>query len=216
MLSLPVIQGAGFGLLIAVLLGPVFFALIQTSITKGFKAGAAMAVGIVGSDAFCVFISFFGLLQVIQSPIVLQWIGIFGGLFMLGYGIFLVLSNKVRTPSVDLPEVQIGWMLGGSIAKGFLLNILNPFVIVYWLGVSSFVSAMPEFDRTDKMLFFAGTLGTIFLTDLGKSYGAKKLRKYVTRSVILWLNRISGSVLLLFGLKILIDVLVLQKSFLLH
>lgn len=216
MLSLPVIQGVGFGMLIAVLLGPVFFALIQTSITKGFKAGAAMAIGIVGSDAFCIFISFFGLLQIIQSPLALRLIGVFGGLFMIGYGLFLVVSKKVNAPEVKLPEVKMGRILGGSVAKGFLLNILNPFVIVYWLGVSSFVSAMPDFNRTDKMLFFGGTLLTIFLTDLGKSYGAKKLRKYVNRSVILWLNRISGSVLLSFGLKILIDVLVLQKSFLLH
>lgn len=216
MLSLPLIKGIGFGLLIAVLLGPVFFALIQTSITKGFQAGAFMSIGIVLSDAFCVFISFVGLLQIVQGPEALRLIGIFGGLFMFGYGGFLVLSKKIRDPERELPVVNSGWMLGGSIAKGFLLNILNPFVIVYWLGVSSFVSAMPEFDRTDKLMFFAGTLGTILLTDLGKSYGAKKLRKYVTRKVILWLNRISGSVLLLFGIKILYDVLVLNKSFLIQ
>jgi threonine/homoserine/homoserine lactone efflux protein len=64
--------------------------------------------------------------------------------------------------------------------------------------------------------FFAGTLGTILATDLLKSWGAKKLRHYVTRQVILWLNRISGSVLLLFGVKILYDVLVLNKSFIMH
>jgi threonine/homoserine/homoserine lactone efflux protein len=79
--------------------------------------------------------------------------------------------------------------------------------------VSSLVSAIPDFDRGDKMLFFTGTLGTILVTDLLKSYGAKKLRRYVTRTVILWLNRISGVVLLLFGLKILVDVFVYQKNF---
>ncbi len=64
------------------------------------------------------------------------------------------------------------------------------------------------------MLFFTGTLGTILLTDLFKSYGAKKLRRYVTRTVILWLNRISGSVLLAFGIKILVDVLYFNKNLL--
>lgn len=214
MFDLPIIKGIGFGLLIAVLLGPVFFALIQTSITKGFWAGAAMAVGIVLSDAFCVAISFLGLMQVVQGPVALRWIGIIGGLFMLIYGFVLLLNRKVQTETVHVPEVPTGLVVGGSLAKGFLLNILNPFVIVYWLGVSSFVSSMPELDRLDKLWFFAGTLGTILATDLLKSWGAKKLRRYVTRRVIMWLNRISGSALLLFGIKILYDVLVLNKSFL--
>lgn len=216
MFDLPIIKGIGFGLLIAVLLGPVFFALIQTSITKGFGAGAGMAVGIALSDAFCVAISFLGLMQVVQGPVALRWIGIIGGLFMLIYGIVLLLSRKVQREAVHLPDVNTGLVFGGSLAKGFLLNILNPFVIVYWLGVSSFVSSMPELDKTDKLWFFAGTLGTILATDLLKSWGAKKLRHYVTRQVILWLNRISGSVLLLFGVKILYDVLVLNKSFIMH
>lgn len=143
MFDLPIIKGIGFGLLIAVLLGPVFFALIQTSITKGFRAGAGMAVGIVLSDAFCVAISFLGLMQVVQGPVALRWIGIIGGLFMLIYGIVLLLSRKVQSEAVHLPDVNTGLVFGGSLAKGFLLNMLNPFVIVYWLGVSSFVSSMP-------------------------------------------------------------------------
>lgn len=216
MFDLPIIKGIGFGLLIAVLLGPVFFALIQTSITKGFRAGAGMAIGIVLSDAFCVAISFLGLMQVVQGPVALRWIGIIGGLFMLIYGLVLLLSRKVQSEAVHLPEVNTGLVFGGSLAKGFLLNILNPFVIVYWLGVSSFVSSLPELDRADKLWFFAGTLGTILATDLLKSWGAKKLRRYVTRQVIMWLNRISGSALLLFGIKILYDVLVLNKTFLMH
>ncbi len=216
MLELPIVQGIGFGLVLAVLLGPVFFALIQTSITKGFTAGAYMAIGIVLSDATCILISYFGLLQFIQQPGTLRIIGIFGGLFMLGYGAFLVFNRKVGVYSADNPIEKNLRLKGGSLIKGFALNILNPFVIIYWLGVSSLVSAIPDFGRMDKGLFFAGTLGTVLVTDLLKAYGAKKLRRFVTRTVILWLNRISGAVLLVFGLKILYDVFVLEKAFLLN
>lgn len=216
MLDFAVIQGIGFGLLIAVLLGPVFFALIQTSITRGFQAGAAMAFGIVISDAFYIFVSFYGLMKLVQGPETIRWIGIIGGFFMLGYGLYLVLSKHVSPPEIEFPELKVGRVVVGSIAKGFLLNVLNPFVLVYWLGVTSFVSAVPHYDRADKLLFFVGTLGTILLTDLLKTYGAKKLRRFVTRKVILWLNRISGSVLLAFGVKILVDVLILNKSFIPH
>ncbi len=216
MLELPIVQGIGFGLVLAVLLGPVFFALIQTSITKGFTAGAYMAVGIVLSDATCILISYFGLLQFIQQPGTLRIIGIFGGVFMLGYGTFLMLNKRVVAHSPENPIEKNMRLKGGSLLKGFVLNILNPFAIIYWLGVSSLVSAIPDFGRADKGLFFAGTLGTVLVTDLLKSYGAKKLRRFVTRTVILWLNRISGFVLMVFGLKILFDVFVLEKTFLLN
>lgn len=215
MLELPIVQGIGFGLVLAVLLGPVFFALIQTSITKGFTAGAFMAMGIVFSDACCILISYFGLLQFIQQPGTLRFIGLLGGVFMVGYGLFLLLNRKVMMHSPENPIEKNMRLKGGSLLKGFALNILNPFVIIYWLGVSSLVSAIPDFGRADKGLFFVGTLGTVLVTDLLKAYGAKKLRRFVTRTVILWLNRISGSVLLVFGIKILYDVLVLKKSFLL-
>jgi len=215
-LELPVVQGIGFGLVLAVLLGPVFFALIQTSITKGFTAGAYMAVGVVLSDAVCVLISYFGLLQFISEPATLRWIGIFGGAFMIGYGIFLIVNKKVKAHSPDIPIEKNFRLKGGSLLKGFALNFLNPFVIIYWLGVSSLVSAIPDFTRFDRLLFFVGTLGTVLVTDLIKAYGAKKLRRYVTRTVILWLNRLSGSVLLIFGVKILVDVFILKKSFLLN
>ena len=47
---LVVIKGLLFGLLLAVMLGPVFFALIQNSIVKGTKAGISMALGIAAAD----------------------------------------------------------------------------------------------------------------------------------------------------------------------
>ena len=45
-----VISGIGFGLVLTFLTGPVFFALIKTSIEKGFHAGVALALGVVCSD----------------------------------------------------------------------------------------------------------------------------------------------------------------------
>src|SRR5580698_5536152 len=45
-----IISGIGFGLVLTFLTGPVFFALIKTSIEKGFHAGVALALGVVSSD----------------------------------------------------------------------------------------------------------------------------------------------------------------------
>ena len=55
-----VISGIGIGLVLTFLTGPVFFALIKTSIEKGFHAGVALALGVVSSDVFFVGAILFG------------------------------------------------------------------------------------------------------------------------------------------------------------
>ena len=45
-----IISGIGFGLVLTFITGPVFFALIKTSIEKGFHAGLSLALGVVTSD----------------------------------------------------------------------------------------------------------------------------------------------------------------------
>jgi threonine/homoserine/homoserine lactone efflux protein len=45
-----IISGIGFGLVLTFITGPVFFALIKTSIEKGFHAGLSLALGVVMSD----------------------------------------------------------------------------------------------------------------------------------------------------------------------
>ena len=42
-----ILSGIGMGIVLSFLTGPVFFALIKTSIEKGFYAGVALAAGVV-------------------------------------------------------------------------------------------------------------------------------------------------------------------------
>ena len=64
-----ILNGVGLGLALSILLGPVFFALIHTSISKGFREGFIMAIGIVVSDATYLTIAFF-LANLVDQPFV--------------------------------------------------------------------------------------------------------------------------------------------------
>ena len=55
-----IISGIGFGLVLTFITGPVFFALIKTSIEKGFHAGLSLALGVVTSDMVFVGAILFG------------------------------------------------------------------------------------------------------------------------------------------------------------
>ncbi|MBM3918911.1 MAG: LysE family translocator [Sphingomonadales bacterium] len=214
MIPHPYAQGFGFGLMLSVLIGPVFFALLQISITQGFRAGAQIAVGTLLSDMVLVGLCYFGLTGLIAIPENQRLLGILGGLFMLVYGGYLLLS---RPPAASHEATNIPTLVTGPkgflMVRGFLLNILNPFTLVYWLGLSTLVSALPTYEQADDLAFFGGTLSAVLFTDLLKSYLARRLRPWLSRARVLWLNRITGIVLMGFGISLLLQVFWLKRNF---
>jgi len=44
------LQAIGIGFLLSVMVGPVFFVLLETSITKGIRAALALDIGVFISD----------------------------------------------------------------------------------------------------------------------------------------------------------------------
>jgi arginine exporter protein ArgO len=63
----PFLQGVLLGLTFAVLIGPAFFALIQTSIHRGFRFGFFLAIGIFLSDLVALLVCYFGATQILGS-----------------------------------------------------------------------------------------------------------------------------------------------------
>ena len=55
----------GFGL--AFMVGPVFFTLIETSITKGVRAAITFDIGVVLADIMFITISYFGSVTILQT-----------------------------------------------------------------------------------------------------------------------------------------------------
>src|SRR5262245_8407017 len=105
-LAEPLLSGMLFGGIISVLVGPVFFTLIQTSLQEGFKAGSHLAFGVMLSDAcyiaFCYF--FASQIQVEGTNKVL--FGLVGGLILVGFGVYQA-TRKVRTAEINQPSRAI-------------------------------------------------------------------------------------------------------------
>jgi threonine/homoserine/homoserine lactone efflux protein len=214
MMPHPYIQGFGFGMMLSVLIGPVFFALLQISITRGFRAGAQIALGTLLSDVVVVGLCYYGLTGLVAIPENQRLLGICGGLFMLIYGVYLLASRPTTSPHEATNRYEsVSGGKGLLVVRGFLLNLLNPFTMVYWLGLSTWVSALPTYEQVDDMAFFGGTLSAVLVTDLLKSYLARRLRPWLSRARVLWLNRITGLVLMGFGISLLLQVFWLKRNF---
>ncbi|MBW3544196.1 MAG: LysE family translocator [Bacteroidetes bacterium] len=190
-------SGIVYGFILAFMIGPVFFALIQTSIEKGFNSGASMAVGIALSDAFYMLVASMGVAALAESPEVQAWLGLFGGLILLVFGMTNMLK-KVRQSSATAPVAASNNVLK-QIGKGFLLNGINPFVLLIWFGVG--VTVMNQ-SLNQKIAFFGGALITVLLTDFLKAYTANKLSRWLTPNFMNRMNKLVGIALLIFSIKL--------------
>lgn len=193
-------QGVLFGLLLALLIGPVFFALIQTSIEKGFPSGAGMAVGIAASDSMYVLIASFGVAIISESQNFQVVLGLFGGIIMLLFG-FTSMFKKVKEQSPGTRSGESNDLMK-QIVKGFLLNGINPFVLLFWIGVATMVNLTYQYTFNLQVGFFSGIILTVLLLDLIKAYAANKLRRLLTPQFLSWMNRIVGIVLILSSLRL--------------
>jgi threonine/homoserine/homoserine lactone efflux protein len=88
------------------------------------------------------------------------------------------------------------------IIQGFFLNGINPFVLLFWFGMASMATIRYQQSGTLKLAFFSSLIGTVFTTDILKSLLAHRLRRLVTPTRMLWLNRLVGVALILFSLTL--------------
>jgi threonine/homoserine/homoserine lactone efflux protein len=198
----------GFSMSI-VFVGPALFALIQTSIKNGFRSAAAMALGISLSDALLVFLAYLGAAQFLDNPKGKLYEGIIGSAILFFFGIYELFQKhedekeaKIGIAAVANVNRRLPWM----IVKGFILNILNPFVLFIWIVWMSNVSS--HYNTKEEILSFAaGTLGMILILDLLKSLAANRLKKILTHKLMLIIHYIMAIALIISGIVLLYDVL---------
>lgn len=197
-----------YGFLLAFAIGPVFFTLIETSITKGFRAGLFFDLGAIVADIIFILIAFFSTSAILEKVKDDPALLVFGGAVLVAYGII----SYIRTAKSFIKivrehyAVSVKKNLGGLFLKGFLLNFVNFGVLAGWIGTIIMANALTT-ATNGVFLFLSTVLITFFLTDLIKISLAKKLKSKMTPRFIFktkkWVSIsiiIFGAVLLLQGI----------------
>jgi threonine/homoserine/homoserine lactone efflux protein len=206
----PFLQGILVGLTFAVLLGPAFFALIQTGIQRGFRSGFFLALGIFFSDLTALTLAYFGSVQFLGAdPRENRLFSIIGGIILIIFGTFTfirVVEDPKNTNENNSNNKTIKPYV--FIIKGFLLNAANPGMWFIWITVVVSMSAKFGINNNSIYYFLCGVLGTIFGTDLVKCFVSHKIKQYINIHLMTWMNRIVGIILIGFGTYLIINTLV--------
>ncbi|MCF8368994.1 MAG: LysE family transporter [Bacteroidales bacterium] len=205
----PFAQGILLGLTFAVLLGPAFFALIQTSIHRGFRYGAFLAIGIFLSDLFALLLCYFGASQILGAdPRQNVYFSVIGGIILVIFGTYTGTRKGIRPSEEKAGPIETPSKFYVYIIKGFLLNGLNPGMWFLWITIVVSISANYGVNSHSIFLFLTGALITIFLTDIFKCYVSNQLKQFVNAKVTTWMNRIVGIILIGIGTYLVIRVFV--------
>lgn len=197
------LKGMATGLIFVFSFGPVFFAVIETSILKGFWPAAAIAFGTLISDAALIFIAFLGVSTIMDNPDVKYWFGVIGGGTIIIYGI-MSMFKKSKIAHVEINVKKRDYF--GFFFKGFVINFLNPFVFIFWFNAMGVVS-VEGFEGYEKLFFFIGVLATIFSSDILKAFIAQKIQKIINPQYMHWVNMVAGAVMLGLGVRLIWKVL---------
>jgi threonine/homoserine/homoserine lactone efflux protein len=192
------------GIVLSFTIGPVFFTVLETSISKGIKAAIFVDIGVILSDVLFFIIAFFSTNSLLKSieENTSSWYFL-GGVLLVAYaGISLIKIIQEK----NSPENKEGALIENSpnllkmVVKGFLLNIINVVVLFYWVGIILYFGPQLEMNESKIYLFFIIIISTYFTIDLGKIYLAQQLKKKLTDLVIKIIKIVVNSFIVICGM----------------
>ena len=197
------------GIVLSFTIGPVFFTILEISVSKGFKAAVFFNIGVVFSEVVffaLAYASTSNLLNSIQeNP---SW-KILGGVLLAFYaGITLLgmYQNKEKKEQQNLfKSPPPSPNLIKNLIKGFGLNIINFAVLVFWILIVANYAPGFQDSQYKMIVFFLVIVGTYFTIDLGKIYLAQQLKTSLTDSVITKIKFIVNAIILIIGLVLIFE-----------
>jgi threonine/homoserine/homoserine lactone efflux protein len=205
MLVEPILKGLLLGFILSISIGPVIFAIIKQSLTNGKRSGYAFVAGVSSSDFILLFIcnfftSLFNVVLNHKSTIALAGAG-----FLLLMGLYTLFFKKLKLENMGVDDVNKSVSIKGMISSyfsGFLMNTLNPSVFLFWFAWTAAINTSADSTPNPiqyKLIVFGTCLGFVLLSDLIKVFLAGKLRPRLTEKNLLWINRVSGMIILIFS-----------------
>lgn len=189
------------GLILSVLIGPVFFVLLETSIRRGARDAILIDIGVLLADVLYLFVAYFSAEQITIWLEKYEFLKFIGAGIIIIYGIYTIIKKKSPQieKNIDIKQLKRPNPIG-LISKGMALNAMNPAVLAYWLFVCTYQVKGQNIQGVNVVIFFSICLGTMFVIDILKIYFASRLKKKLTPKNLAAISIVVGCILILIGI----------------
>jgi len=198
-----IIHGALLGLILSILIGPVFFVLIETSIRRGMRDAILIDIGVILSDIIYLLMAYFSAERVIELLEQHTFLKYIGGSVLVAFGVYTIFKRQapVQPKDLEIKKIKRPSVIG-LISKGMALNAMNISVVIFWLAACTYAMESHQIEGYDIGIYFTAALSTMFAIDVLKIYSASKLKAKLTPTVLARFSVGVGLLLIFFGLVI--------------
>lgn len=193
---------AGINILAILSPGPDFAITLRNTLARGIRAGVLTALGIACGLSVHVAYTLAGLSVVIaQSAVLFTIFKVLGAAYLIWIGAQALRAQPRREsdPSADTPPAMRGRT---AFLSGFLTNILNPKVALYFLALFTQVID-PETSLIEKSLYGATMMleTALVFSTIALLVGQPPMRRAYQRAAH-WIDRVLGVVFIGLGLRL--------------
>lgn len=192
-----ILSAIGLGFMLSlVFIGPIFFLLIETSFTRGPKHALALDFGVITADLLCIVAAYYASADIVN--LIDKHPGFYRitSILILTYGIIMMVTKtKMHLPG---EEKIISQNYFKTFLNGFLLNLLNVGVILFWLV--TVIGVRNQYPDTETLiLYLAIVIATYLLIDFAKIFLAKQFHYKLTQKLANNIRKGVGVVLIIFS-----------------
>ena len=195
-----ILSAIGLGFMLSlVFIGPIFFLLIETSFSRGPKHAIALDMGVVLADILCIVAAYFASADIVY--LIDKHPGFYRitAMIIFVYGIYMMVTKtQMHIPN---EEKFINQNYFKTFINGFLFNLLNVGVILFWLV--TVISVRNQYPDTSGFTLYLGiVIATYLLVDMIKIFLAKQFHYKLTQNLANVIRRGVGIILIIFSFLI--------------
>ena len=193
------IDAVVFGFILSFSFGPIFFILLETSITRGIKQAVFMDFGVIVSDLLFFSLAYFGASKIAteeNQPALF----LLGGVILSVYSVIVFINNAVKNKKIKKEKAVEETRLFKYVVKGFLLNIINISYLVIWAGVIVRFGPKVEMSPVKIWTFFFVSVATYLAVNVLKFLLSSRLKSKLTDFVLFYIRQGLNILILIFGI----------------
>ena len=192
-----ILSAIGLGFMLSlVFIGPIFFLLIETSFCRGHRHALALDLGVITADILCIVAAYFASADLVE--LIDKHPGFYRitALIILVYGIFMMLTKTQMHVANEKKIISQNYFK--TFVNGFLFNILNVGVILFWLV--TVISVRNEYPDLQNFLLYIGlVIATYLAIDLLKILLDKQFHYKLTQNLANKIRKTVGIILIIFS-----------------
>lgn len=197
-----ILKGILMGLIMAISVGPTLFAILKYSLNFSYKAGLAFVLGVSFSDIIYVTLANVAASWLEALKPYERYVAFGGAVALLIIGAYSFFKKHIPKRPSATPIIISGGQYMKIGISGFLVNTLNPSVMLTWLGAVTLTANTPPLYR---IILFTTALVLILGLDFSKVFLADRIKRLLTLRRIVYVQKVSAACLFFIGLALFIS-----------